>query len=303
MPADEPVLRDDDREAWGAWMRAAAVHGRTQAFARKVERARVAVIEACEWVERHPVPGRTQPPGASVSSGKDSTIMLDLIAARAGCRHVVAVTQQDDLDYPGEHEFAAARAARLGVAQHLIVPTVSARAVIAEAAARGELMSYDDIHTRAAKLSDQTFYPLMEADNRTRPLAFLGLRREESRHRDRVAFWAAREAWARRQDGEDGPNSGFTRWHKGSEHWRSYPVADFTGIDIYAYASRYDVPLLPVYQCVGLMHRRDPSRIRVAWWLPGGHTADGQVAWLRRYYPSLYALLCEWMPEASLFRG
>lgn len=300
MAIEEPVLTDDDRAVWDSWMRAAREHARTQAFARKVERARVAVIEACEWVARHPVPDRTAPPGASASSGKDSTVMLHLIAELAGCRHVVAVTQQDDLDYPGEHEYAAARAARLGIAQHLIVPTISARQFIADAAARGEIMCHDDAHTRAAGLSEQTFYPLMERDNATRPLAFLGLRREESKNRDRVAGWAIREAWRRREAGEEGPNSGLTRWHKGSGHWRCYPVAEFRGIDVYGYAARYDVELLPVYRCVGLMHRDDPSRIRVAWWLPAGHTQDGQVAWLRRYYPSLYRTLLSWMPDARM---
>lgn len=45
----------------------------------------------------------------------------------------------------------------------------------------------------------------------------------------------------------------------------------------------------------------DPARIRVAWWLPAGHTADGQVAWLRRYYPSLYRQLTAWMPDARMY--
>jgi hypothetical protein len=35
--------------------------------------------------------------------------------------------------------------------------------------------------------------------------------------------------------------------------------------------------------------------------LPGGHTADGQVAWLRRYYPSLHRQLCAWMPDARMY--
>ena len=77
----EPILRDDDRAVWEAWMRAAAVHGRTQAFARKVERARVAVIEACEWVEQHPVPGRTEPPGASMSSGRSKNTSTNISTA------------------------------------------------------------------------------------------------------------------------------------------------------------------------------------------------------------------------------
>lgn len=301
MKVQEPILTDDDKAVWDAWMRAAGEHARTRSFARKVERARVAIIEACEWVERHPVPNREGPIGASASSGKDSTVMLDIIANRAGCKHVVAVTQQDDLDYPGVPEFTAARAARLGIKQHLIVPSVSAKEWIAEAAKRGELACYDDVHTRAAGLSKNLFYPLMEADNKKRPLAFLGLRREESRNRDRVASWAARDAWERRETQEEGPNSGLTRWHKGTAHWRCYPLMDFTGIDVYAYAARYDVPLLHVYRCVGLMHREDPSRVRVAWWLPAGHTADGQAAWLRRYYPSLHRQLVAWMPETTLF--
>lgn len=300
MAVEEPVLTDDDRAVWDSWMRAAREHARTQAFARKVERARVAVIEACEWVARHPVPDRTAPPGASASSGKDSTVMLHLIAELAGCRHVVAVTQQDDLDYPGEHEYVAARAARLGIAQHILTPPMSVLGLIADAARRGELRSHDELHTRASRIPRETFYALLEDDNLTRGLAFLGLRREESKNRDRVAAWAVNEAWRRREAGEEGPNSGLTRWHKGSGHWRCYPVAEFRGIDVYGYAARYDVELLPVYRCVGLMHRDDPSRIRVDGWIPGGHTQDGQVAWLRRYYPSLYRTLLSWMPDARM---
>jgi hypothetical protein len=46
------------------------------------------------------------------------------------------------------------------------------------------------------------------------------------------------------------------------------------------------------------MHREEPWRLREEWWVPGATGARyGQYAWLRRYYPSLWRQLREWMPE------
>jgi hypothetical protein len=40
--------------------------------------------------------------------------------------------------------------------------------------------------------------------------------------------------------------------------------------------------------------------LRKSWWVPGAHT-DG-VAWLARYYPSLYRQLCAWLPGIATMR-
>lgn len=61
------------------------------------------------------------------------------------------------------------------------------------------------------------------------------------------------------------------------------------------------IELLPLYRCIGLMHRDEPWRLRKSWWLPGAGAARGQVVWLRRYYPSLYSRLVSWIEGATLF--
>jgi 3'-phosphoadenosine 5'-phosphosulfate sulfotransferase (PAPS reductase)/FAD synthetase len=73
---------------------------------------------------------------------------------------------------------------------------------------------------------------------------------------------------------------------------RCLPVADWSGLDVFAYAHSRNIELLPVYRCVALMHAREPWLIRKSWWLPGSHAAQGGVVWLRRYYPSLYDKMC-----------
>ncbi len=283
---------------WDVWWRAAREHARTQAFARRVERARVAILEAMALPA---VASSSVRPGVSWSGGKDSTAMTHLAVVLAGLgRAVQVVSEKDDLDYPGEREYVERWAAEWGADLEILTPPVSPRAWIEEAAARGEIRSYDDVHTRAAGLSKACFYNVMEASNAGRPLVMLGLRREESNARDWVAVKSARAAQKRRRDESEGPTSGLTYWHKGSSQWRCVPVSEFRGLDVYAYLARYDIEPLPVYRCLALMHRDRPWMLRKSWWLPGGHAADGQVAWLRRYYPSLYRQLCAWMPDASL---
>lgn len=295
MPAAEPVLDVDDRACWEVWARAALEHARTRAHQRLVDASRAAVCEALALPDAHN-------PGVSWSGGKDSTAAAHLVCVTAGAAKAVElVSEKDDLDYPGERKYVEGLAAAWGARLKILTPAVSPRAYIEEAAARGELKSFDDVHSRAAGLSKTCFYKLMEADNATRGLVMLGLRREESRVRDRVATWARTEARARVRAGLPGPVSGLTRYHRGAGQWRCLPVADWRGIDVYAYLLSHGIEPLPVYRCLGLMHRDAPWLLRKSWWLPGGHTADGGVVWLRRYYPSLYRQLCAWMPDAQLF--
>lgn len=279
-------------------MKGAREHAKTQSFARRVDRARGAIIEALSLRE---VAGTSTRPGVSWSCGKDSTVMTHLVCVEAGAgRSVLVVSEKDDLDYPGEREYAERYASAWGLDLEILTPSISPSTWVEEAAARGELRSYDDIHTRAAGLSKACFYRVMEASNAGRPLVMMGLRREESNIRNHVATRAVMGAMDRRRDGSAGPTSGLTYWHKGEHQWRCLPVAEFTALDVYAYLASRDIDPLPVYRCIGLMHRDRPGMIRKSWWLPGGHAADGQVAWLRRYYPSLYRKLLSWMPDASL---
>lgn len=297
----EPVLTDDDRQVWASWMRAAMEHSRTRAHRKVVERARIAVIEAIGFVAKHPPAGATKRPALYVSGGKDSTVMAHLACITSGCAASFdLVSEHDDLDYPGEREHIERLATLCGAPLTLLTPPFSPRVWIAEAAARGELRADTELHSRASTLAAEGFYALVDADNRGRPLIAMGLRREESKVRRIVANKALGARTRARRAGIEWPASGITYWHAGASQWRCLPVAEFRGLDVYAYAAAHDLELLPVYRCLGLMHRDDPSRLRTDGWIPEGHARDGQIAWLRRYYPSLYRQLRAWMPDASL---
>lgn len=278
IPAAEPVLTADDRAVWDVWWRAALERSRTQAHRRKVDRARAAIGEALSA------------PGARswccmVSGGKDSTVLAELVGEVAPGTH--AASEKDDMDFPGEVEFVQSLCARAGLPLTVLTPPVSPREVIAREAAR--LGPTDDWHGRAAELSKVCFYEVVEAHAAAYAGIFLGLRSEESR--GRALNRATHGALYRKRPSERHP----------AGQWVSTPLCDWRGIDVYAFCAARGIELLPVYRCVGLMHREEPWRLRKSWWLPNGATARyGGVAWLRRYYPSLYRQLVAWMPQATL---
>ena len=238
----------------------------------------------------------------SYSGGKDSTAAAHLVCVAAGAAGAVElVSEKDDLDYPGEREYVEQLAAAWGARLKILTPTISPREWVQAEAAKEALVCCDDIHSRAAGLSKACFYRLMEEDNAGRGLVMLGLRAEESNIREAVANRALGLRAKARREGRAHPASGLTYWHEGAGQWRCLPVARWRGLDVYAYLLSRGVDPLHVYRCVAFMHADRPWMIRKSWWLPGGASGRyGQVAWLRRYYPSLYTQLRRWMAEAAL---
>lgn len=271
---EEPILTDEDRRAWALWQRTAEAHARTRAFRARVDRTRGLVGEALS----------TEPHACLMwSGGKDSTVMTHLVCVDMGARIAVG-SEKDDLDFPGEEDYVRGLAAAWGLDLHVLHPPISPAAWLAEHAR--QLLADDDMHSRAAGLSKACFYDVVETWSQPYGLMFLGLRQEESRGRrmnraKRGALYAKRR-----------------RFGEGTQ-WVSTPLVDWRGIDVYAYAVSRGIELLPMYRCVGLMHEEEPWFIRKSWWVPGSHAQWGGIAWLRRYYPSLYGRLCRMMPDAS----
>ncbi len=263
----EPILRPDDLEAWDILQRQASVHARTAAHGRRVDRARRVIDEA---------PASADPWCAMWSGGKDSTVMVHLLRGRG----VLCISEKDDLDYPGEREYVERIAMSLELDLRIVEPPVSAAEVYRREAAT--LGPSDDIHGRAAALSKECFYSVVEAAALPFAGIFLGLRSQESRYR--AVNRATRGTLYRRASGQ----------------WTATPLADWSGIDVYAYAVAHDLPLFDVYRCLGLLHRAEPWTLRKSWWVPGASARFGGVVWLRRYYPSLYRRLCEWSPWARV---
>lgn len=266
----EPALTQNDRAIFDAWLRQAWVWSQTRVHRQRVEKAMGLV---CRCLEKAP------DTAVMWSGGKDSTAMVHLVkSAGANC---TVYSEKDDLDFPGELEYVQTLAKQHFLDLHILTPPVSPKQWLQAHAA--ELRAGDDLHSRAAELSKTCFYSVVEKASQGHSAIMLGLRQEESKSR-----WMNRVTHG-------------TFYQKRTGQWVCTPLADWHGIDVYAYLVSREVPLLDVYRCVAFMHRDDPSRVRKSWWLPGANTRFGGVTWLRYYWPSLYRQLLEWLPDARLY--
>lgn len=264
----EPVLRDDDLEAWDALQRAALVHARTTAHRRRVDAARRSIGLALE---------ASSSAAVMWSGGKDSTCLTHLVCAELGYNVPVA-SEKDDLDYPGERAYVEDLGRAWGLDLVILEPAVSPRAWYAEHARE---VYGEDVHGRAAEMSKKCFYEVVDGWSRGRDLIFLGLRAEESRAR----------RMNRAVRGQ--------LYRKASGQMVSTPIVDWRGLDVYAYAAARGIEFLPLYRCIAFDHAREPWTVRKSWWVPaGGADRKGGTAWLRRYYPSLFWQLVEWTEVA-----
>lgn len=266
----EPKLTPEDVKAWETFRLAALVHASTRGHRERVDRARRIAEDAL-----------AQHSNACVmwSGGKDSTALTHLVCVDVGAR-VPVYSEKDDLDYPGEEDYVRDLASKWGVDLRIIRPPFSLREWIREHAR--ELRADEDMHARTAALSKAAFYSVVEEATAPHDLVFLGLRADESRGR----------AMNRAKRG--------TLYPQATGKIVCQPIADWAGLDVYAYLFSRGIDVLPVYRCIGLMHADEPWRVRKSWWIPGAATRHGGIVWLRRYWPSLYAELCRMLPDAAL---
>jgi 3'-phosphoadenosine 5'-phosphosulfate sulfotransferase (PAPS reductase)/FAD synthetase len=213
------------------------------------------------------------------SGGKDSTAMTHLVRCEAGLP-VPAISEKDDLDYPGETDYVENLASEWNLDLTIVTPPMSLMEWISEHAA--EIEPGEDIHSRSAALSKECFYGFMEEVSRSYRGIYLGLRKQESRGRrlNRIVRGLF--------------------YQKMSGQYVATPLGDWTGLDVMAYMAGRHIDPLPVYRCIGFFprHRRKPWLVRKSWWLPGDQSCLGEIAWLKHYYPSLYRQMCDWWPDA-----
>ena len=262
----EPRIASRDMALWETWRRTAAMHARTLAHKRMVDAARV----ACEaWLSD------AERPAVMWSGGKDSTVMSHLVLSLDSSLELVS--EKDDLDFPGEREYVEQSASSWGARLTVLSPATSPADWMSAHAA--ELEVGGDVHGRAAELSKLFFYGVVESYTEGRSI-LLGLRSQESKGR------AANRA-----------HRGLVYRSRGRSVGQ--PIADWSGLDVLAYAEKHGIELMPLYRCVALMHAREPWRLRKSWWVPGAAGHKGGVQWLRHYYPSLYGKLVEWAPRSQ----
>lgn len=73
------------------------------------------------------------------------------------------------------------------------------------------------------------------------------------------------------------------------------PLAAWSTADVWSYAVSRGLPWHPLYDCEGLGFSRET--LSNTGWLTTHGVASGRIAWLRRYYPDLYARLCDEWPH------
>jgi hypothetical protein len=269
----EPVLSPNDVRVWDRWRATFGMHIRSLGFRRAVDGAKRVAAKALD--------GATKPM-ASWSAGKDSTALAHLLRVGLGA-DFLAVSEKDDLDYPGEEDYLHSLAAEWGLRLEIVRPPVSPLAWLLER--RGQLSAGEDMHSRAAGLSRACFYGVMERANEGHDVVFWGLRAEESGRRR--ALLATK-----------GPT-----YRLASGQRRCAPLGYWTGLDVFAYLQAHDIEPLPVYRCCGFLpeHRLKPWLIRKSWWIPGAHAGNGWAAWLKRYWPSLSAKLADLTYDARSY--
>lgn len=214
-------------------------------------------------------------------------MLTHLVCVEMGHR-VPAFAHKDDLDFPESEPYIRRTAAAWGVDLRVVRPPMSPATWMRDHAREHSVGGLIEMHARTSEIARAAWWDTI--DQETAPYAgyFDGLCSHESRAR----------ALNRATRGNLYEKAHRTR----GSIYVAHPIHDWQPLDVYGYCASHDIELLPLYQCVGFQHREEPWRLREEWWVPSAKSArHGQVAWLRRYYPSLYRQLCEWMPDARMY--
>ncbi len=269
----EPILTTEDHRIWDMWHKTSLLHARLRSFRNRVDSAKRIIKTALKSTEYSLA--------IMLSGGKDSVCMTHLAVVELGLS-LDAISEKDDMDYPGELEYIKSLARTLKLNLKVVTPAVSMKELIKKLYQSGITAPTEDVHGRATNFSSEHFYKLIERASSKYRGIMLGLRANESRAR-KMNFYRRGSIYLKK-----------------SGKIVCTPLITWSGLDVMAYMFSRGIEPLPVYKCIAFMHSREPWRIRKSWWLPGANSRFGGVAWLRRYYPSLYAELVKMCPETSM---
>lgn len=266
MHNDTSDTRDGYR--WDDYRQEDAIHAISAGFRRKVQRS---IDIAADWL------AQCDKPYIGVSGGKDSVAVVGVVVAASelsGIPMPPLFWHNSGVEWPGS-KMVIDRLLSEGWADDLVIATTDAD--IAELKRRQEAGEI------SAKQKDQIalFDPVAQTIAKHGFTgAALGLRKEESR--------------ARMLDGcVHGPI-----FQKKDGLLRCTPIQDWSWRDVFAFIASEKLPLHPIYSAplYGLENR---GRIRLSWWLSTDHWRHGEVAWVKRNYPPVYAEIERLIPDVT----
>ena len=218
----------------------------------------------------------------SYSSGKDSTVLLDLLA-RAGWRGVGFHAVCSEYEDPPENQRQTAKANEMydvdihnihcygeydawREAGHFFCEPVTAEEKCVARKANSDF-----------KKAAASFMEEHSVSN-----IFMGLTKDESRARQITLNKRGPLYQTKSRDG-----------------WTCCPLANWSGSDIWAYIVSHDLPYLSVYDCPHFNRERIRNELTVMY-CPA-IVAHGELLQYRLAYPELFARLCREFPEVRKY--
>lgn len=204
--------------------------------------------------------GQSTNPYVAWSGGKDSETVLILLSMM-GRQDVPLLTQGDDLDWPEKKNFCHGIVECLGFSDYTYAES--------DVSAIKQFCSGDPsepIHGTFSHVIKQY------ATDHERDGVLLGLRTEEScgRRMNRATHGKI--------------------YRVASGEWHCTPIADWSGVDVFALIVSSGVPYFHIYDCDSLI---PPHKIRCSWMLSPDFLSQGQAAWLRHHFPERFNRLAE----------
>lgn len=250
-------------ENWNYWEKIYQLHSQTRSFKQKV-------LEAIQIIEDFPkVSGLSLDQFYSTcSAGKDSTV-LSVLCNRA-FPGIKIFSEKDNFDFPEEIPYLENIAAKENWNLEIVNVAINPNQI------QNDIC--DEIHSRGIEFSDQFFYNVIAKFKKKYGYqgVYLGLRRQESKQR-RINLYQKSPIY-QKKDGE----------------WICNPLHNWNGKDIFGFLIKEKLPILSVYKKLKFIST--PEKIRKSWYLPGARACEGQVQWLKYYYPELFNQLVEWFP-------
>ena len=249
------------------------LHAELKEFKAKVQRSLLLIQKAV---------ARSKRPYVACSWGKDSICLLHLVASQRPGVDVIYVHCGEYDDWPGTEELMEKYKAMLPITVHV----AEAMSVVETYRLVGHFYVFPS--TPAERAADaaynRAFFRAIIGKARELgcDLAFIGLTKEESKIRRRLL--------------ERRGALFYSRTHK---MWECFPLADWTGRDVWAYIFAHNLPYLELYDLAPDREKARNGAMFAATIRGGGYF--GQLALLKRMYPELFNRFAAEFPEVRCY--